>query len=227
MPPIDPALIGLPMAMALGLLFGMGPCLIACLPFLGPVFLASDGGVRRSWTILLPLSLGRLTAYGGLGLAAGWAGRIAVTETGDATIRLVVGCAALVVGIALMLRRRSACGAAPSGDGAPLTRIDSRGKALMPGGLYLMGIGMALSPCAPLGLILLAAALAAQPLYGMALGLAFGLGAIVVPSVAYGLGFAWFGSRLREQLGAWRPRLEWLAAGLMIATGAGNLIRLT
>ena len=52
-------------ALLLGLGFGAGPCNIACLPFLGPVFVASGGGVRRAWRVLLPFSLGRLTGYAG------------------------------------------------------------------------------------------------------------------------------------------------------------------
>lgn len=225
MPPIDPAAVGLPMAMTLGLIFGMGPCLISCMPYLGPVFLATGGGIKRSWTILLPLSAGRLTVYGGFGCAAGWAGRMAITDTDAAAVRLVLGAAALMVGAALLMRRRASCN--PGSTTAVMSRMDrAERRTLMPGGLYLMGISIALSPCGPLGLVLLAAALAAQPLYGAALGLSFGLGAIVVPSLVYGLGLAYFGERLRHRLGSWRSRLEALAAVLMIATGIGNLIHL-
>ena len=56
-------------------------------------------------------------------------------------------------------------------------------------------------------------------------GKAFGLGAIVVPSLVYGLGVAYFGARLREQLGPWRPRIEALSAGLLILVGMNQIIR--
>lgn len=223
--PIDPAAVGLPMAFTLGLVFGAGPCLIACLPFLGPVFLASDEGPRGSWKVLLPLSLGRLTAYGGLGLAAGWAGRVAAAEVAPAYLNALLGVAALMVGLALLLRRRAACAATRTPPSAqPLERFERR--TLMPGGLYLTGVAMALSPCAPLGLVVLAAALGASPLGGLVLGLAFGCGALLVPTLAYGYGVAHVGSGLRRHLGAWRPRVELLAAGLMLASGLSNLLRL-
>lgn len=229
--PMDPAVVGPPMALALGLFFGMGPCLLACLPYLGPVFVNADGGVRQSWRVMLPLTLGRLTAYGALGLLAGLAGQTAVAKAGDGVIRVVVGSAAVLVGLALLLRRRAA-GAACAGDPAlaaqpaPLRRmVRTPGRALMPGGLYLMGIGMALNACAPLALILTAAAISGDGLQGMTVALCFGLGASVAPSLAYGVGAAYFGSRLRHQLGAWRPALERLSAGLLIVVGLSNLLK--
>lgn len=222
---MPPAPVGLPMAFALGFSFGVGPCLIACLPYLGPVFLNSDGGVRRSWRILLPLSLGRLTGYAGFGLASGLAGQVIDDAVADGTVKAVLGGAALLIGAALLWRtwrQRGRC-AAPAGRTAPLRRMDAAAAPLMPGGLYLMGLAMALTPCAPLGVVLVAAAALASPGGGALLGLAFGLGAVVVPSLVYGVGAAWFGRRLREQLGPWRGRIELLSAVLLLGTGAGHL----
>ena len=212
------------MAATLGLVFGLGPCLFACLPFLAPVFLANDIGVGRSWRVLLPHALGRLTAYGGLGFAAGHAGRMAVTETGEPVVRCLLGAAALTLGVALLLRPRG-CGVGPSRDVAPLRRLGSTRLGLLPGGLYLLGLGTALSPCAPLGVVLLAAALAADGSHGLALGLAFGLGSVLIPTLAYGLGFAYFSQGLRERLGRWQPRVEMLSATLLLMAGAGQMLR--
>lgn len=228
MPDLDPHLIvSLPMALAFGLFFGMGPCLVSCLPMLGPVFLASEGGVKQSWRILLPLSLGRLTAYSGMGWAAGWAGKLLAAKLAGSVISVVVGAAALSVGLALLLRRRQACATSVASTQQPLTRMNkpTERPALMPSGLYLMGIGMALSPCVPLSQVLLTAALSSNPWQGLGLGVCFGLGALLVPSLVYGFGFAYFSQQLRQQLGPWRPRLEWLAAGLMLATGANGVIK--
>lgn len=224
-----PTLVGIPMAMTLGLMFGMGPCLLACFPYLGPVFLSSDGGVRQSWRILLPLSLGRLTAYGGFGLVAGLAGQF-VGQVGDNPVRLVLGCATLMVGGALLLRGRKStvCGAHGNSESIPIRFMPHSAppRSLMPGGLYLMGIGMALTPCAPLGVVLVSAAVTGSGLHGLALGIGFGTGAIFVPSLAYGIGAAYFGSRLREQLGPWRHRIESTSAALLMLSGAAQLLRL-
>lgn len=217
--------VGLPMAFTLGFLFGMGPCLLACLPWLGPVLLNSDGGVRRSWRVLLPLSLGRLTGYTGFGLACGLAGQAIDQAVADGTVKLVLGAAALMVGLALLRKTRADHCAVPAKAGAatPLRRMDAAARPLMPGGLYLMGLAMALTPCAPLGVVLVAAAALASAGGGALLGLAFGLGAVLVPSLVYGVGAAWFGGRLRERLGPWRGRIELLSAALLLLAGVSHL----
>jgi thiol:disulfide interchange protein DsbD len=219
--------VGAPMAATLGFAYGMGPCLISCLPFLGPVFLASDGGIKKSWQIILPLSLGRLVAYSAFGAIVGMAGYYVKGTIATGSIRIVVGCAVLMMGLALLLRKPDkVCGSTPA-QGAPLLRMDKRDspRMLMPGGLFLMGIGMALSPCAPLGLVLFSASMSGSAMGGLLLGLSFGLGAIVVPAFAYGVGMAYMGARLREQLQSWRPKIERISALMLVAVGISNLAR--
>jgi uncharacterized protein len=279
--PIETA-VGIPMALSLGLMYGLGPCLVSCLPYLGPVFLARDFGVRRSWRVVLPLSLGRLLGYAGIALAAGLAGHAVTDGAAAPALRLLVGSAAVMVGLALVWRR-PACATA-AGPTAPLRRIDIGAKdiaesagtvrakradqsppprgggwevagpfagsmrghstvphgaqrfigamsvkaeprPLLPGGLFLMGLSMAMTPCAPLGVVLFSAAASASAGHGALLGLGFGLGAIVVPTLVYGVGAAYLGARLREQFGAWRPRIELASAGLLILTGASHLLK--
>lgn len=229
MMPIE-TVVGLPMALGLGLVYGLGPCLASCLPYLGPVFLARDFGWRHAWQVVLPLSLGRLGGYSLFGALAGWAGHYAKESTAASPVlHLVMGAAALMVGMALLWRPRRACGAAtaPIAGVQPLRRFKfgEEPRPLLPGGLFLMGLGMALSPCAPLGVVLFSAAASGHAAGGLALGLGFGLGAIVVPSLVYGLGVAWFGRRLRERLGSWRPPIEVLSAGLLIWAGVGQIVR--
>lgn len=222
--------VGLPMAMLLGLVYGMGPCLVSCLPYLGPVFLARDFSWQRSWRVVLPLSLGRLSGYSLFGALAGWAGDYINDSTATSPVlHLVIGAATLMVGLALFWQRRPACaaGAKPTANGVPLHRfkIGLEPRPLLPGGLFLMGVGMALTPCGPLGLVLFSAAASGHAVSGLLLGGGFGLGAIVVPSVVYGLGVAYFGARLREQLGPWRSRIETISAGLLILVGLSQISR--
>jgi thiol:disulfide interchange protein DsbD len=233
------------MATALGLFFGLSACTVSCLPYLAPVFLASDGGIRRSWSIVLPFSLGRLFSYGSLGLAAALAGRYLGDSPAGEAVGWISGMAAILVGGALLLRSAPGCGgacASPAASGkvdsmegahpeplvhVPLhaSRRDPAARALLPGGLFLMGAGMALSPCAPLGTVLFSAALLGRAADGLALGLAFGLGAIVIPSLVYGIGVAHLGTRLRQQLASWRAPVERLSAGLLVVAGIATLVR--
>lgn len=222
--PIE-TVVGLPMALALGLAYGLGPCLISCLPYLGPVFLARDFSWRGSWRVVLPLAAGRLVGYGAFGMTAGLVGHVVRDGAAAPALRLLVGAAALMMGLAL-LGRRPACATA-SGEAVPLRRmsVPAEPRLLLPGGLFLMGVGMALTPCAPLGVVLFSAAASASALQGAMLGVTFGLGAIVVPSIVYGIGAAYFGRRLREELKNWRPAMERIAAGLLIVAGLSNLLK--
>jgi cytochrome c biogenesis protein CcdA len=52
----------------------------------------------------------------------------------------------------------------------------------------------------------------------------FGLGAIAIPSLVYGVGFAHLGSQLRDKLDHWRPHIARLGALLLIVVGGRNLI---
>lgn len=219
--------VGAPMAAALGFTYGMGPCLISCLPFLGPVFLFSEGGIKRSWRIILPLSLGRLCVYTSLGATVGWLGHYAKGAVAQQGLSLVIGCAALMMGAALLFRKRAGQCTHEPGKVSPLLRMQKREapKALLPGGLFLMGVGMAMSPCAPLGLVLFSASASGSMVEGGMLGLSFGLGAVLVPALVYGVGMAYFGERLREQLAGWRHRLEQLSALLLVSVGVVNLAR--
>lgn len=218
--------LGLPMAAALGFAFGIGPCLASCLPWLAPVFLAAEGGPRQSWRILLPLFLGRLAGYAGLGLAAGLAGSWIEGQGGGPGARLLLGSAGVMLGLALLFRSRCGprrCTAPAPGAAVPLRRARSGAALLQPGGLVLMGVGLAFNPCAPLAAVLLSAAAAGSAAAGAALGLAFGLGAVLVPGLVYGLVLAHFGSRLGAALGEWQPAVQRLGAALLIFAGSANI----
>lgn len=234
--PIEETLVGFPMALALGLVFGMGACTIACLPYLGPVFLASDGGVRQSWRILLPFSVGRLSGYTAMASLAGLAGLyLDDAITGDTQVRAIVGSATILIGIALWLRgsKPGSCRrqGESSGVSVPVEQLVaekdriSAPRPLLPGGLFLLGVGMTLTPCAPLSAVLISAAAFASPWHGLLLGLGFGIGAIIIPSLVYGVGAAFIGSRLREQLAHRQHLIVRLSAGLLVLSGVGNLIR--
>jgi cytochrome c biogenesis protein CcdA len=225
--PIDQTLLTIPMAMLLGLVFGMSSCTIACLPFLGPIFIASEGGVRRSWRIMLPFSLGRLASYALLATAAGFTGQILGNSFANQELRWLLGMAALILGIALLLRppQKTQCSKRTNTQVPVQNSLrNESADALMPGGLFLLGAGMALSPCAPLGSVIFSAAVGASAWHGLWLGLGFGLGAIVIPTIFYGIGFAWFGQRLREQLSNSHRYIVRLSAALLIVSGAGNIL---
>lgn len=229
MTPLEPITLSFGAALILGLSFGAGPCNIACLPYLGPVFLATDDGVRNSWRTLLPFSTGRLSGYALLGAVAGWAGLLVQGWVSHPGTRWVLGGATIAVAIALLLRnyRRSAsCDGKHRSSSSPEVAISDlqRSTPLLPGGLFFMGMGMALNPCAPLTTVIFAAAATASALGGFSLGMGFGLGAVIIPSLIFAFGVAHMGAQIREHLENWRTPLEKLSVLLLLLMGTATAL---
>ena len=227
MMPIEPVTLSFGAAMLLGLSFGAGPCNIACLPYLGPVFMATDRGMRDSWQILLPFSLGRMFGYALLGTAAGWAGLLVQDWINEPWARWILGGATMVLALSILWQQRrnrpvSCAGGDSKRRNEARLRLAEKSNPLMPGALFGMGAGMALNPCAPLTTIILAAATTASALAGMSLGLGFALGAILVPTLVFATGVAHFGSQVRAHLKQSRGLLEKASVTLLILLGLGT-----
>jgi sulfite exporter TauE/SafE len=230
--PIEPVSLSFGAALLLGLSFGAGPCNIACLPYLGPVFTTSDQGIRGAWRTLLPFSLGRISGYTLLAGAAGWAGLWVDDLIAGPWVRWVLGGATVLVALSILWRRRSdgcqsACSTTASlniesGSTAPESR--DIGRSSLPGSLYLMGFGMALNPCAPLTTIILAAATSASIFAGASLGIGFALGAVALPTVIFAFGVAHFGHQIRLHLARHRTALENTSIGLLVLIGSATAL---
>ncbi|MBM4207481.1 MAG: sulfite exporter TauE/SafE family protein [Gammaproteobacteria bacterium] len=206
-------LYSLPTVFVLGLVFGMGPCTITCLPFLGPVFLAKHGGINQSWKIILPFSLGRLSSYSTLGIFSGLAGASIQQMLDNFWVACLLGGSTILVGLLIFYRsyRKSGCKGGK--------RIALQDHPLLPSGLFFMGVGMAATPCIPLTSVIVTAASTGSGLSGFFLGLCFGIGAVIVPALVFGMGMAYFSERIRQILFGWRTRLERASALLLIAMG--------
>ena len=229
MTPLEPVTLSFGAALILGLSFGAGPCNIACLPYLGPVFLSSDDGVRNSWRTLVPFSMGRLSGYALLGAIAGWAGLLVQGWVNHPSARLVLGAATIIVALALLLRSyrcKNSCSSKSSQQNSPEVEINAIQKpsTLLPGGLFFMGMGMALNPCAPLTTVIFAAAATASALGGFSLGMGFGMGAVIIPSIIFAFGVAHMGSQIREHLQEWRGTLEKFSVALLLLMGTATAL---
>ncbi|MCU7856027.1 MAG: sulfite exporter TauE/SafE family protein [Candidatus Thiodiazotropha sp. (ex Lucinoma borealis)] len=227
--PIEPVSLSFSAALLLGLSFGSGPCNIACLPYLGPVFTTSDQGIRGAWRTLLPFSLGRVTGYTLLAGGAGWAGLWVEDLVSGPWVRWLLGGATILVALSIVWRRRTAgCSTncqTPQRvtlDTAPSTSATKMSRSSLPGGLYLMGLGMAFNPCAPLTTLILAAATSASILAGISLGAGFALGAVLLPTLIFAFGVAHFGQQIRHHLSQHRIALENTSVGLLVLIGGAT-----
>jgi biopolymer transport protein ExbB len=131
----------------------------------------------------------------------------------------------LTLGLSLLVGRESkTCARASMATVRPPPRLPHTqgGRAVgagLPGGLFLMGAGMALSPCAPLSALLLAASATGSVTGGLLLGASFGVGAVLIPALVFGLLVAHVGGEVRGHLTHWRGALERTAAVLLIVLG--------
>lgn len=236
---MDNVTLGFSAAMLMGLAFGAGPCNITCLPYLGPVFLGQEGNnLRTSWKTILPFSLGRLTGYMLLGAIAGAFGMAATSWIEEGVAGRVLGAATILAGILLLkgsLLKSRQCSAKhkPSATKVenpvvfskqPLesdkkTKIQKKSGLFLSFSLFGMGTGMALNPCIPLITILTVAAAMATPQDGASLGLAFGLGAVVIPTLFFGLAVAYFSQQIRENMDQWGRTLERMSGYMLIFLG--------
>ncbi len=224
---MDTITLTLPAALITGLAFGAGPCNVTCLPYLGPVFLQGQG-VRHSWRILLPFTLGRLSGYTFLGLLAGVAGQALTVLLQSSVAGLLLGIAAILVGIKLFLSTpTNSCETHKQSHEHAVQFVLPENKnniqSKMPGSLFFMGTGMALNPCVPLTAILAAAAASGSMLAGVTLGLAFGLGAVLIPTFVFGLLVAHFGVELRQHLGHWYVHIGKAGGSLLIILGLATI----
>jgi len=207
----------------LGVVFGIGPCTLTCLPYLGPVFLSQQGGIKDSWKIVLPFSLGRLISYSSLGLAAGYLGQTLSSTLKTPIIGWMLGTATVCVGFYVLWMSVKKHKTISSCTSHATLNKSSKLSKIMPGGLFFMGMGMALTPCSPLSTVLLVSAASASALTGISLGFSFGMGAVMVPALIFGLGMAYFGQRIREILVKWRKKLEYASGMVLIIMGLGTI----
>ncbi|MBT3046585.1 MAG: sulfite exporter TauE/SafE family protein [Candidatus Thiodiazotropha sp.] len=229
--PIEPVSLSFGAALLLGLSFGAGPCNIACLPYLGPVFTACDRGRGSAWRTLVPFSLGRVSGYTLLAAAAGWLGLWVEDLVAGPWVRWLLGGATVLVALSILLRRRpngcaSACQTSQTVELAnkPEAGIGTIERGSLPGGLYLMGLGMALNPCAPLTTLILAAATSASLITGASLGAGFALGAVLLPTLIFAFGVAHLGRQIRLHLARHRIALENTSIGLLLLIGCATAL---
>jgi len=223
---VEPVSLGFGTALLLGLSFGAGPCNIACLPYLGPVFMATGGGIAGSWHILLPFSLGRITGYTLLGAVAGGAGSLAQEWLDSPWVHWVLGSATIGVALSLLHRKHlnngHSCGRAVHRSGETSLTSTSGSTSPMPATLFTMGLGMAFNPCAPLTTVVLASAATASTLAGISLGIGFGMGAVAIPTMVFALGFAHFSNQVHLHLQRWKGSLEMASISLLLFMGTGT-----
>lgn len=206
-----PEVVGWLGVLLLGISVGLTACTVACLPFIGTWVLGRATGGGEAVKDIALFLLGRLLGYAILGGLAGVAGEwLAITLRGPAG-NVAIGISGVLAGWWLAGRPvpSQSCAVAKDGGRAPP---------------FLLGLCLSLTPCAPLSSLLVASALAANPLEGAGFGVVFGVGAGVTPLIVVIPLLGTFGRQMRRGK-AWLG--EWLrlgSGGVLMAIGMRRLI---
>jgi cytochrome c-type biogenesis protein len=195
----------------LGVSLGLTACTATCLPFMGTWVLGRGGSQLQALRDTGLFVAGRIVAYTLLGAIAAGAGTWLAQVMRGGTGNFIIGAASVAAGIWLLqsARAHAPCGVA-------------RGKEAAPP--FVLGFSLSLTPCAPLASLLAVCAAAGSIQWGMASGVAFGLGAALTPLLILLPLISLLGKNLRENR-EWITRwIRWGAAAVLIVLGLRRIL---
>lgn len=210
-PDAPPIAVGLLSIWVLGLSVGLTACTVTCLPFMGALVVGSGQSAGAAFRQTGAFALGKVLAYAVLGAAAGFLGEVLLDVMKGNLGHWLIGGVSIAAGGFLVYGHKvtKGCRTSRMFQGAPP---------------FALGFVLSFVPCAPLAALLAAAALGGDPVHGLAMGAAFGLGAALTPLfiVVPLLG------RLGREMTAERPRLlvlvRWLGALVLVALGLRRIL---
>ncbi len=195
----------------LGVSLGLTACTATCLPFMGTWVLGRGGSQLQALRDTGLFVSGRIVAYTLLGAVAASAGTWLAQVMRGGTGNFIIGAASIAAGVWLL---QSAGAHAPCGV--------ARGKEAAPP--FVLGFSLSLTPCAPLASLLAVCAAAGSIQWGMASGVAFGLGAALTPLLVLLPLISLLGKNLRENR-EWITRwIRWGAAAVLIVLGLRRIL---
>ena len=195
----------------LGVSLGLTACTATCLPFMGTWVLGRGGTQLQALRDTALFVSGRILAYCLLGAIAAGAGTWLAQVMRGGTGNFVIGSASIAAGLWLLrtAKAHAPCSAARGAGGTPP---------------LLLGFSLSLTPCAPLASLLAVCAAAGSIQWGMANGVAFGLGAALTPLLVLLPLISLLGKHLRDNR-EWITRwIRWGAAAVLIVLGLRRIL---
>ncbi len=195
----------------LGVSLGLTACTATCLPFMGTWVLGRGGTQMQALRDTLLFVSGRILAYTLLGAVAAAAGTWLAQVMRGGSGNFVIGAASISAGIWLLQSSRlhAPCGVAGSKDVSPP---------------FVLGFSLSLTPCAPLASLLAVCAAAGSVQWGMASGVAFGLGAALTPLLILLPLISLLGKHLRENREWITGWIRWGAAAVLVVLGLRRIV---
>jgi sulfite exporter TauE/SafE len=195
----------------LGVSLGLTACTATCLPFMGTWVLGRGGTQLQALRDTALFVSGRVLAYTLLGAIAAGAGTWLAQVMRGGAGNFVIGAASIAAGVWLLrsAKAHAPCSAARSAGSTPP---------------LLLGFSLSLTPCAPLASLLVVCAAAGSIRWGMASGVAFGLGAALTPLLVLLPLISLLGKNLRENREWFTRWIRWGAAAVLIVLGMRRVL---
>jgi thiol:disulfide interchange protein DsbD len=184
-------------AFLIGLIYGWTSCTLVCLPFISLYIVGSEKGTLRGFKTTMMFNLGRLITYALLGFAAGLLGSFFLRGLdyrlfGTILFSLFI----ILIGLRIIWRKK---GESNCSANNPLHRIRNgipNNWGLKP---FLLGLFIALVPCAGLIAVLSLSAFSLSPITGVLAAVIFGVGSSLSPLLVVGAGAGWFARKVHSK----------------------------
>lgn len=198
----------------IGLSYGATACMFSCMPFLSPLLISNSNDTKQALGIILPFSLGRIFSYTLLAiivyLSSFWVKQIL---DDNSLFSIILGVSTISMGLFLFYKSFKAAGSC--GHTTSLIKKPKLNKL----GFFTIGATMSVNPCAPI-MALLAVAVNSSTFYNAAaLGLFFGVGAVIFSILFYGFIVSKVIKGLMVQFSSYKIWIERFAALLLIMVG--------
>lgn len=206
-----PQAVSLVSIWVLGLSVGLTACTATCLPFMGALVVGGGHSPLTAFRQTGAFALGKVLAYAVLGGVAGLFGEILLDVIESNLGHWLIGGASILAGAFLVLSPKVAKGCSTSRffQGAPP---------------FVLGFVLSFVPCAPLAALLAAAALGADPMHGLAMGMAFGLGAALTPLFVVVPLLSHLGREMVSERPSLMIAMRWTGALILIALGLRRIV---
>jgi cytochrome c biogenesis protein CcdA len=152
------------------------------MPFLSPLLVNNSNNFRQSVNIVLPFSLGRIFTYTLIAIAAvSGAGFVKAVLNDGKIFQWLLGVLTLFMGIFMLYRiwkkNTKSCSVNSSiSNNATTSKF----------GLFGIGALVSINPCAPILTLIALSANSGSVSNAIAMGVSFGLGAVLIPFLFYG-----------------------------------------
>lgn len=210
-PATPSASVGLVYIWFLGLTVGLTACTATCLPFMGALVVGSGQSASEAFRQTGAFALGKVLAYAVLGSAAGFLGEVLLDVVEGHLGHWLIGGVSIAAGGMLLYGHKAAKGCSTS-------RLFNNAPP------FALGFVLSFVPCAPLAALLAAAALGGDPVHGLAMGTAFGLGAALTPLFIVVPLLGRLGREMTSGHPGWLVGMRWLGAIVLVALGLRRIL---